>query len=58
MFIMCNIKWEKQNKLTLNIEFTIFTMTLSISKNLMQSCYEMTKNQTKTLAFTTLGVSQ
>ena len=32
------IKWEKKNKLTLKIEVTIFTMTLSISKNLMQSC--------------------
>ena len=27
MFIMCNIKWKKSNKLTLKIELIIFTMT-------------------------------
>ena len=32
------IKWEKSNKLTLKIELIIFTMTLSISKILMQGC--------------------
>ena len=38
MFIMRNVKWEKSNKLTLKIDLTIFTMILSISKNLMQGC--------------------
>ena len=38
MFIMCNIKWGKSNKLILKIEHTIFTTTLSISKILMQGC--------------------
>ena len=38
IFIMCNIKWEKLNKLTLKIENVIFAMTLLTSKNLMQGC--------------------
>ena len=58
MFIMYNIKWEKPNKLTLKIELNIFTTTLSISKILMQGCQKLTKNHTKTLAFTTLCISQ
>ena len=58
MFIIQNIKWKKSNKFTLKIELIIFTIPLSISKILMQSYYKLTKNHTKTLAFTTLGISQ
>ena len=57
MFIMCNIKCEKSNKLTLKIELIVITTTLSISKILMKGFYKLTKNHTKTLAFTTLGIS-
>ena len=45
-------------KYTLKIELIIFTVTLSISKLLMQDYWKLTKNHTKTLVFTTLGISQ
>ena len=56
--IIYNTKWEKYNKQTLKIELIIFTMTLSISKNLNQLCYKLTKNHTKASIFATLDISQ
>ena len=56
--IIYNTKWEKYKKQTLKIELIIFTMTLSISKNLNQICYKLTKNHTKTSIFATLDISQ
>ena len=44
-------------QLTLKIEPIIFTMTWLILKILMQGCLKLTKNHTKTLVFTTLGIS-
>ena len=44
MFIMCDIKCEKSNKLTLKIELIAFTTTLSISKVLMKTDKESYKN--------------
>ena len=38
MFIKQLTKHINEGSKTLKIEITIFTMTLSISKNLMQSC--------------------
>ena len=34
----------------------IFTMTLLISKSLMQGCQKLIKNHTKALVFTTLDI--
>ena len=57
MFIIHNITLTI-DKLILKIELIIFTMTWLNLKILMQSSWELTKNDTKTLVFTTLGISK